>query len=151
MIFKLEHYSEILTDIIDIVPEFMAEVDIYPESPKPNLDHDQFLAMDERSQLQTIVAWGKDGLEGIHVAAVLPDIFYKHILTAYVLWYYLKPKSRGTGHGLTMFSFADKHFKKRGVERIFMSRKIYMPNENLFKRLEYTHIESGYTKYIGEG
>lgn len=150
MIIGAESYAIILNDIKEIVPEFMKEVDIYPESPKPNLDHDQFIDLEEQNVLQVTTARLNEQLMGIHVAAVMPDIFYKHILTAYVLWYYIKPEGRGSGQGKKMFTFAEDQFKKKNVERVFMTRKIYMPNENLFKKLKFTHIESGYTKYIGK-
>lgn len=149
MIFLIEKYKDILSDIKDIVPKFMKEVDIYPERPEPNFDHDQFIALDNEGQLQVATIREKSELIGIHVACLMPDIFYKHILTAYVMWYYVKPEARGKGVGAEFFGFTDRHLEEKGAERIFMSRKIYIPNEKLFDRLGYTHFEAAYTKHLG--
>ncbi len=148
--FYYEKYKDILDDLKIILPAFFAEVDIYPESPEPNIDHDQFTSLDEAGKLQVVTAREDGKLVGFHISMVLNDIFYKHILTAYVCFYYLKPESRGKGNGASMFAFADNGFKDLSVERIFMSRKIYMKNEKLFDSLDYTKIEETYTKFIGE-
>lgn len=148
MNFSIEKYKDILDDIIGIVPEFQKEICIYPEAPTPNLDHDQIIGLESLGLLQVTTARGKSGLVGIHVAIVAPDMFYKPILMAYVIWYYVKPEDRGKGHGLSLFSFADKQLKQRGAERLFITRKIHMPNENLFKKLDYPQIECGHTKYL---
>jgi len=145
--YQIEKYADILDEFKLIIPDFVKEVDTYPENPKLNVDHEQIIELDEMGLLQVVTA-RTDKLVGIHVAMVKADVFYKHILTAFVLFYYLTPECRSGGKGLKMFEFADKSFKDAGAERIFVSRKIYIPNEKMFNKLGYTHIEANYTKAI---
>lgn len=150
MEYSVETYHDIVGGFTKLLPEFFEEVDIYPENPIPNLDHAQFKAMDESGSLLFVCAMNGSKLVGFHITYITPDIFYKHIKTAYVLCYFLKKENRGNGNGTKMFEFADKMIRSTNAERIFMSRKIYMPNEKIFNKLGYTHVESGYTKYIGD-
>ena len=148
MKYTLEKYRDIIEELKEIYIPFFKEVDIYPESPRPNVDHDQFIALENINGLQLVTTRESGKLVGFHISSVITDIFYKHILTGYVLCYYLLPEFRGNGNGTRMFAFADESFKKSGVERVFMSRKIYIPNEPLFLKLGYTQLESGYTKAL---
>jgi len=146
--YGLEKYTDIINELKEIYIPFFKEVDIYPESPEPNVDHDQFITLENANGLQLVTARESGKLVGFHISFVVKDIFYKHILTGYVMCYYMLPEYRGNGNGTKMFAFADERFKDRGVERIFMSRKIYMPNEKMFESLGYRQVESGYTKAI---
>jgi len=148
VIYAIESYSGILEELKGIMTPFFEEVDIYPEKPTPNVDHEQFIALEEANILNVVIPRVDGEAVGFHIASVQKDIFYKHITTAFVLCYYLLPEYRGNGNGTRMFAFADESFKKRGVERIFMSRKIYINNEKLFKNLGYRQLEAGYTKCL---
>jgi len=145
VIYSIEKYADIVEELKNIYVPFFKEVDIYPEAPTPNVDHDQFIQMGDALQ---VVTARENRLVGFHIAFVINDIFYKHIKTAMVSHYYLLPESRGNGNGTNMFAFADDEFKRKGVERVFMSRKIYMNNEKLFNKLGYRQIECNYTKAI---
>ena len=148
MIYATEKYEDILPELKEIYIPFFKEVDIYPEKPEPNVDHWQFIALDEANSLQLVTAREDGKLVGFHISSIQKDIFYQHITTGYVLCYYLLPEYRGNGNGTKMFVYADESFKKRGVERIFMSRKIYIDNEKLFENLGYRQLEAGYTKCL---
>ena len=122
------------------------EVDLYPEAPELNVDHDQFITLDEADMLVLVTLRDKGKLLGFHLTMLMSDIFYKHILTGYVSCYFLDKGARGRGVGARMFEYADDVLKDKGAKRVFMSRKIYINNEALFDKLGYTQIESNYTK-----
>lgn len=143
--YNIEKYADIRCELDNILPSFFKEVDIYPESPTPNINHEELEALDKMGMLQIVTARNPD-LVGFHISVIRNDIFYKHIKTAAVLFYYLLPEYRGNGNGTGMFAFADESFD--GVERVFMSRKIYIDNEKLFDKLGYTQIEASYTKAL---
>lgn len=147
---SLERYEDIVSELEPVYVPFFEEVDIYPESPMPNVDHDMFIYIEGDGKLQVVTARddSNNDLVGFHISILTNDIFYKHILTAAVSHYFLLKEYRGKGEGTKMFEFADKSFKYRGVQRIFMSRKIYVDNEKMFKQLGYTQLESNYTKAI---
>ncbi|MCK5602756.1 GNAT family N-acetyltransferase [Candidatus Pacearchaeota archaeon] len=145
MKYSIEAYNS--TDIDSITDEFIKEVDVYREDT-PNFDHSQFSGMDESGQLQMAVMRDNGEFMGFHACIVIPDIFYRHIQTAFVLFYYVRPKARGKGYGRGLFEFAEERLKKKGVKRVFMSRKNHVNNSNLFKKLDYTHIEHNYSKAL---
>jgi len=142
VIYSIEKYKDIIGEINPLFLLLAEEVDLYPENPVPNVDHQQFIDMGG----QIVCAREEGKLVGFHISAITNDIFYKHILTGYVLCYYLLSEYRGGGNGTKMFVYADESFKKSGVERVFMSRKIYVNNEKMFIKLGYKQLEANYTK-----
>jgi len=151
MKYSVEKYPEIMEELIILLPELYVEVDTYPEKPKPNFNHDHFLMLDSTDELFVITAREEGKLVGIHCTYITADIYYKHINTAFVLFYFLKKENRGGGNGTKMFSYAEKVMRLTDAERLFISRKIYIDNEKMFDKLGYSHIENNYTKFIGNG
>ena len=143
---KREKYSDAINYIDNISSALSEEVDL-GHSYAPDLDHDQFFAMEEIGSLCVVTA-KKDGeIVGFHISSIQNDIFFKTKKTAYVLFYFLDKNCRGNGNGLKLFEFADNEFKKEGADRAFMSRKTHINNEKLFTKLGYNLIESNYEKY----
>ena len=145
MVYQEENYKDVIKELDKILPQFFKEVDIYPEEPEPDINHELLSSI---NSLQVITARDDDKLVGFHIAIIENDIFYKTLLTSAVLFYYMLPESRGNGNGTKLFEYAEKIYRDKGVKRVFMSRKIYINNENMFDSLGYTHIESNYTKAI---
>lgn len=147
--YQCENYLNVMEEFSALMPLIYQEVDIYPENPEPNFNHDEMIQLEELGILQFVTARDhQNNLVGIHASIVRPDMYYAHILTGFVMFYYVHPNFRGGGNGTNMFVFADNQFKEKGVERIFMSRKIYINNEKMFDKLGYNHIEANYTKAV---
>jgi len=145
MVYTQEKYEDIIPELDKILPLFYKEVDIYPENPTPDINHELLSNIPE---LQVVTAREDGKLVGFHIALIENDIFYKTLILACVLFYYLHPDHRGEGRGTKMFEHAEKLYKEKDVDRVFMSRKIYINNEKMFTKLGYTHLESNYTKAI---
>ena len=141
-----EKYSDVI-DYLNALSTVMTKETDIGHSYTPDVDHDQFLSMEDIGLLCVITARKDDDIVGFHISSIQNDIFYKSIKTAFVLFYFLDKNHRGNGNGLKMFKFADDEFKRKGAERAFMSRKIHINNEKLFAELGYTKIESNYEKY----
>jgi len=142
---SLEKYEDITDDIDGLYNDAVDEI-LVGCPFKHEVDHDQFIALDNAGLLQLVTARDDGKLVGFHATSILNDIFYKDKKTAFVLMYYLSKPYRGGG-GFKMFKYADDLFKHKNVDRSFMSRKIHLDNEGLFKRLGYTKIEANYEKY----
>lgn len=142
MIYEEVEYGDVIEDIERLSQEGYKEVDKY-NGLKLNINHELLSSMPE---IQTIIAKEDDIVVGFHVTLITPDLFYQDIVTACVLFYYMTPKNRGKGRGLALFQYAEEQIKDKDADRIFMSRKIYIPNEKIFNTLEYKHIEANYTK-----
>jgi hypothetical protein len=141
-----EEYSDVINYLNDLSTTMTSEVDI-GHSYIPEVDHDQFLGIEDLGMLCVITARKDGDLVGFHISSIQNDIFYKSNKTAYVLFYFLDKKYRGNGNGLKMFKFADDEFKRNDAKRAFMSRKVHINNEKLFTTLGYKMIESNYEKY----
>ena len=137
-------YRDVADDMNRMFMEGYKEMDHY-DGMKPDVNHEMLSNLDN---LQTIVAKDGDKVVGIHSTIISPDMFYQQINVAYVLFYYMSPMYRGRGRGLALFQYAEDQYKDKDVDRIFMSRKIYIQNEKLFEALEFTQIEANYTKAI---
>lgn len=146
MDFTTHKYIDVQADVERLCLAGYKEVDNYPGNPKPNLDHAEFIHLDNLGMLQVVIAEDENGIHGFHISMVKYDIFYKDVLTSYVLFYYLLPEYRGNGNGTKLFEYAEELFDEQKVKRSFLSRKIYIPNENVLTKLDYTHIEAGYSK-----
>ena len=141
-----EEYSGVI-DYLDNLSTTMTKETDLGHSYTPDVDHDQFLDLEDMGLLHVVTA-RKDGeIVGFHISTIQNDIFYKTKKTAFVLFYYLDKKYRGNGNGLKLFEFADNEFKNIGVQRALMSRKVHINNEKLFTKLSYNLIESNYEKY----
>jgi len=145
MEYKEENYKHIIREMDKLIPKFAEEVDIYPDKQIPDFNHELLSSIED---LQVITARENGELVGFHVSFIQYDIFYKNLLTCAVLFYYLLPENRGNGNGTGMFEYAEKLYKDKKVKRVFMSRKIHIDNEKMFKKLGYSHIEANYTKSI---
>ena len=141
-----EEYKDVIDYLNSLSTTMTRETDL-GHSYTPDVDHDQFLDLEDLGLLYVITA-RKDGeIVGFHISTIQNDIFYKTKKTAFVLFYYLDKKYRGNGNGLKLFEFADNEFKNIGVQRALMSRKVHINNEKLFTKLSYNLIESNYEKY----
>ena len=145
MDYSVESYKDIIPEMDVILPSFYREVDIYPENPTPDINHELLSSI---PSLQVITAREEGELVGFHISLIEKDMFYKTLDLACVLFYYLHRDHRGEGRGTKMFEYAEELYKEKEVDRVFMSRKIYIPNEKMFTKLGYTHLESNYTKAI---
>ena len=143
MIYKEVKYIDVMGDVDRLSMEGYREVDRYQGEPVMNINHEALSSLED---LQVIVAIDDSNIVGYHVALVSNDLFYQDLITACVLFYYMSPLFRGRGRGLGLFQYAEEKYKDKDVNRIFMSRKVYIPNKKLFDTLEYTHIEENYTK-----
>lgn len=146
MIFAIEKYKDIIPEISALYDIAVNEVVI--KCPfKVDVDHGQFVDMDEIGLLRVITARANKKLVGFHISTVTSDIFYKGKKTAYVMHYYLMKEHRGNGRGLRMFEYVEELNKKDNIDRSFMSRKIHINNGKMFDALGYNQIESNYEKY----
>lgn len=146
LIVNRENYSDVI-DYLDNLSTTMTKETDLGHSYTPNVDHDQFLGLEDLGFLCVVVAREDGEIVGFHITTIQPDIFFKDKKTAFVMFYYLEKQCRGNGNGLKMFEFADNEFKNSGVERAVMSRKIHIKNERIFDALGYNHIEANYEKY----
>ncbi|MEE8207874.1 MAG: GNAT family N-acetyltransferase [Nitrosomonadaceae bacterium] len=146
MNFNIEAYSDLVDDLDKLYA--IAVEEILVDCPlKHEVDHKQFIDMDEMGLLQIITAREDGELVGFHISTIANDIFYKGKKTAFVMLYFMKKENRGGGNALSMFEYADKVFKGSNIDRAFMSRKIHLNNEKLFDKLGFNQIESNYEKY----
>lgn len=146
MKFSIEPYNKLIDDIDRLYSIAVDEVVIGCPF-KHQIDHDQFIGMDDAGILRTVAARDNDDLVGVHVSIITNDVFYKDKKTSFVSDYFLLKKYRGGGAGLKMFQFIEDDNIKRNIDRSFMSRKIHISNEKLFDALGYNHIEANYEKY----
>ena len=146
IVFQRENYSDVINYLDELSTTMTKETDL-GHSYTPNVDHDQFLTLDELGLLCVITARKYGEIVGFHIATIQNDIFYKDIKLAVVLFYYLEKEYRGNGNGFKLFEFADNEFKRVGAKRAVMSRKVHINNEKIFHKLGYNLIESSYEKY----
>lgn len=144
--FRREKYGDVV-DYLENLSTTMTEETDLGHSYTPELDHDQFLGMEDFGVLCVITARKDGDIVGFHISTIQPDIFFRTKKTAYVLFYYMDKECRGNGNGFKLFKFADDEFKSSGAQRAFMSRKIHINNEKIFNELGYNHIEANYEKY----
>ncbi len=146
MIFSIEKYEDIVPEISILYG--MAVDEVVGDCPfEADVNHDDFINMDNMGILRVITARKDNKLIGFHVSMITNDMFYRDKKTAYVMHYYLMKEHRGNGRGLKMFEYAENLNKKDDIDRSFMSRKTHINNEKMFSALGYNKIEINYEKY----
>ena len=146
MIFSIEKYEDIVPEISILYS--MAVDEVVGDCPfEADVNHDDFINMDNMGILRVITARKEDKLIGFHISMITNDMFYRDKKTAYVMHYYLMKEHRGNGKGLRMFEYAENLNKKNSIDRSFMSRKAHINNEKMFDALGYNKIEINYEKY----
>ena len=141
-----EEYGDVIDYLNNLSTTMTKETDL-GHSYTPDVDHDQFLDLEDLGLLHVVTARKDNEIVGFHISTIQNDIFYKTVKIAVVLFYYLDKKCRGNGGGFKLFEFADNEFKNIGAERAVMSRKVHINNEKLFTKLGYNLIEANYEKY----
>jgi len=145
---QVEQYTDVVDEMKTMFKDLSREVDIYPGVTEPDVDNEQFVEMGDNVLVVTVR--DDDEMVGMNVTVILQDILFKHVKTAYNMFYYIKPEYRKSSTGLEMFKFTENQLRGRGVERSYMPRKIHLGGEGLFHRLGYMPIEINYTKYLGD-
>ena len=144
--FKRETYNDVVDYLENLSTTMTDETDLGHDYV-PDLDHEQFYALEDMGNLCVITA-RKDGeIVGFVIATIQNDIFFKTKRTAFGLFYYLNKDCRGNGNGFHLMKFADDEFKRSGAVRAVMTRKLHINNEKVFTKLGYNPIEAVNEKY----
>ena len=139
-------YSEMI-DYLDNLSTTMTKETDLGHNYTPDVDHDQFLDLEDIGVLCVVIAKKDDEIVGFVISSIQNDIFFKEIKIAIGLFYYLDKDCRGNGNGFNLLKFNDDEFRRGGAKRAIMSRKIHIPNEKAFEKLGYTKIETNHEKY----
>ena len=139
---------------LDFINEFEAifplhyeELCVTKEYPwEPNYDVYRFYG--ENNMLRTITCRVDGELVGYIIFLISPHLHYKSCITATEDIYYVKKEYRKGRIGITLFKYAEKVLKERGVQRIVTHTKVHLDVGRLFEYLGFKQTDKVYSKML---
>jgi GNAT superfamily N-acetyltransferase len=111
--------------------------------------YDEYLRRDAVGGVIFVTLRDAGELVGYFVGFIAPGLHYQTCLTCHLDIFYLRPDKRGARGGVILFKAVETELKRRGVQRWFVGSKAHKDASRLFEALDFTHVETTYSKWIG--
>lgn len=147
---RLESYTLIESELVELYPEYQQEVGIEGLSlGKVNPDLTQFRQLDRSGQLYTLGARTEEGqLVGYVIALHLDSILYKGEPGLYSMMIFLKLEYRKGLEGLELIKAFEKLGRSLEVKRIFLGTSLSKDLEHLLTYLKFVPFEVNFLKEL---
>ena len=148
--YKVELFSDCIEEMKPLLEKHYLEVALYQDKIDLNPDYDKYFEIEDAGMLHLVTAREEGQLIGYFLSLVTPNMHYSDHHYALNDILYVAEEYRKSGVGASMFSYAEKCLKEKGVSVIVIHMKTELPFDSLCETLEYDYSERIYTKYIGE-
>jgi GNAT superfamily N-acetyltransferase len=117
-----------------------------------DLDHEQYLALDNLGRMHVVTARDDGRLVGYAVWFVMPHhLHYKSSgQVALADMYFIKREYRKGGLGVRMFRESERGLRERGVIRAHASCKVHEDHTKMFEMMGWAHTDSTLSKVLVE-
>ena len=146
----VENLTERLEDLKPLFPLHWEELALNKDKVPLDPQYHVYLQRDARGEVIFVTLRDKGELVGYFVGFVAPGLHYQTCLTCHLDIFYLRPDKRGARGGVILFKAVEAELKRRGVQRWFVGSKAHKDASRLFEALGFDHVETTYSKWIGE-
>jgi len=150
MTFAVESLTENLDSLKPMFPLHWQELALNKDQVPLDPQYDIYLARDARGEVMFIAGREAGEIMAYFVGFVAPGLHYKTCLTLTMDIFWVKPEYRGKSAGIRLFKMVEAEARRRGVQRMFMGSKLHKDAGWLFEKLDYTPVETYYSKFLGE-
>lgn len=150
MTFAVESLTQNLEALKPMFPLHWEELALDRDKVPLDPQYEIYLARDRMGEVMFIAARAAGELIAYFVGFVAPGLHYKTCLTLTMDIFWVRPDYRGKSAGIRLFKTVEAEARRRGVQRMFMGSKLHKDAGWLFRRLEYTPVETYYSKWLGE-
>lgn len=150
LVFRVERYEDIETELVAIYPEHYEELAVNKHRKRLNPDYETYHAMARMGVLHIPTA--RDAvtgeLVGYFIFIIRQNVHYKDIRTAYNDIFFLRKAYRRGHNGLRFVRFVLDSMKARGVDEVYCGTKLHNDFGPIFERFGFAPIERIYTKLL---
>jgi len=150
MTFAVESLTENLELLKPIFPLHWKELALNQDHVPLDPQYDIYLTRDARGEVMFVAGREAGEIMAYFVGFVAPGLHYKTCLTLTMDIFWVKPEYRGKSAGIRLFKTVEAEARRRGVQRMFMGSKLHKDAGWLFEKLDYTPVETYYSKFLGE-
>ena len=113
-----------------------------------DVDADRFKVIDDQGLLHILTARVDGLMVGYYIAIVMPHLHYKSSGNmAFTDMFFVLPQFR-KGHGLKLFTEAERTLRERGVKKAYLSCKVHSDHSELFEKLGWTLSDKSFVKVL---
>ncbi len=146
----VESLTERLEELKPLFPLHWEELALNKDKVPLDPQYHVYLQRDARGEVIFVTLRDAGELVGYFVGFVAPGLHYQTCLTCHLDIFYLRPDKRGARGGVILFKAVEAELKRRGVQRWFVGSKAHKDASRLFEALGFDHVETTYSKWIGE-
>lgn len=146
----VENLTERLEEMKPLFPLHWEELALNQDKVPLDPQYHVYLERDARGEVLFVTLRDAGELVGYFVGFVAPGLHYQTCLTCHMDILYLRPDKRGGRGGITLMKEVIAEMKRRGVQRSFVGTKAHKDIGRLFEALEYKHVETTYSLWLGE-
>lgn len=147
--FLVESLTDHLEEMKPLFPEHWKELALNQDEVPLDPQYDIYLARDARGEVLFVAGRNDGELCAYFVGFIAPGLHYKTCRTLTMDIFWVKPEHRGKSAGLRLFKAVEQEGRRRGVQRMFVGSKLHKDASWLFERLEYTAVETYFSKWLG--
>jgi len=144
--FCIERWPEFWRDCQHILPVHWKELALNQDQIALDVDAERFKVIDDQGLLHILTARAEGRMVGYYIAIVMPHLHYKSAGNmAFTDMFFMLPAFR-KGHGLKLFTEAERTLRERGVKKAYLSCKVHADLTELFERLGWTMSDKAFVK-----
>ena len=144
--YQEELIEDILEETKDLLIGHWTEVANHKDKRPLNPDFEKYVLLNRQGSLKLFTVRYNNQLVGYATFFIAVNLHYKDWKYANCDVYYLDPSMRKQGVGTEMFKRIEEWLKGMGVVSVLLHEKTNHSHPDLFKSLDYTHVENVYEK-----
>lgn len=151
IICQVESYSDILPELIEMLPVHYEELALNKDHVPLDMDHAKYIELESNNVLLLVTIRKDEKLIGYYFGFITSELHYSSTLSCMTDIFYILPEYRREGAGRILFDTVEEELRNLGVKRWFVSIKNHSKAGAMamMDRLEFKEIESTYSKWLG--
>lgn len=147
---QIERFTDILGEMQALFPQHWEELALHRDKVPLDPMYEIYLERDKRNEMVVVTLREEGAMRGYFIGFINPGLHYRTCLTCIMDIFYVDPPYRNRMGGLMIFRALEKECKRRGVKRMYVGSKVHKDASKLFEALNFTKVETFYSKWIGE-
>jgi len=146
----MEKLSDVKDEIEPLLHEHWEEIAVNKDKIKLSVDWDSYDTLEKSGDLGLYTARFQGDLVGYLAVISQYNLHYQEHIYAMSDVVFVHEDHRKSKAGYSLFKYAEKDLKERGVSVFVVNTKTHKPFDGLMESMEFELIERTYSKYLGD-
>lgn len=146
--FAVELWSDMIDEAKPMLQRHWEELALDKDEIALAPDWIRYQNLEARGALSVVTVRENGKLVGYSWMVIQRGLHYSGCLEARMDIYWIAPEVRGRYGGVRLFRAVENELRRRGVKRVYVGSKLHRDSSRLFKALNYTPIETWFSKLL---